>query len=179
MTAESSTRAISRKRPPHHDLLFVKSGAGGDDNRPVVAVRAGGSGDITPPATGTSNEHIAWFDRRAGGTYLPTPVIYDSAMYVLNDKGIFSRYSAQTGERSYQSRVAPGAAAFTASPWAYKGHVFALSEEGHTFVIEAGDQYRLARVNALNDFSMATPAIVGDRLLIRTQHRLYSIRNRR
>lgn len=161
-----------------NDLLFVTSGAGGDDNRPVVAVRAGGSGDITPPATETGNEHVAWFDRRAGGTYLPTPVIYDSAMYVLNDKGIFSRYNAQTGERSYQSRVAPGAAAFTASPWAYNGHVFALSEEGDTFVIEAGDQYRLARVNALNDFSMATPAIVGDRLLIRTQHRLYSIRNR-
>ena len=76
-------------------------------------------------------------------------------------------------------RVAPGAAAFTASPWAYNGHVFALSEEGDTFVIEAADQYRLVRVNALDDFSMATPAIVGDRLLIRTQHRLYSIRNRK
>ena len=49
---------------------------------------------------------------------------------------------------------------------------------GDTFVIEAADQYRLVRVNSLDDFSMATPAIVGDRLLIRTQHRLYSIRNR-
>ena len=75
--------------------------------------------------------------------------------------------------------MAPGAAAFTASPWAYNGHVFALSEEGQTYVIEAADQYRLVRVNALDDFAMATPAIVGDRLLIRTQHRLYSIRNRR
>jgi outer membrane protein assembly factor BamB len=65
------------------------------------------------------------------------------------------------------------------TPWAYNGHVFVLSEEGDTFVIEAADQYRLVRVNALDDFSMATPAIVGDRLLIRTQHRLYSIRNRR
>lgn len=45
-------------------------------------------------------------------------------------------------------------------------------------MIEAGPQYRLVRVNALDDFSMATPAIVGDRLLIRTQHRLYSIRDR-
>jgi hypothetical protein len=67
----------------------------------------------------------------------------------------------------------------SASPWAYNGHVFLMSEEGDTFVIEAGDQYKLVRVNSLDDFSMATPAIVGDRLLIRTQHRLYSIRNRK
>ena len=57
-----------------------------------------------------------------------------------------------------------------------------LGEDGTTertdFVIEAADQYRLVRVNSLDDFSMATPAIVGDRLLIRTQHRLYSIRHR-
>ena len=73
--------------------------------------------------------------------------------------------------------MAPGASAFTASPWAYNGHVFVMSEEGDTFVIEASDQYRLVRVNSLDDFSMATPAIVGDRLVIRTQHRLYAIRN--
>jgi outer membrane protein assembly factor BamB len=120
-----------------------------------------------------------WYDRAAGGTYLPTPVIYKNALYVLSDKGIFSRRNPETGERTYQSRVAPGAAAFTASPWAYNGHVFVLSEEGDTFVIEAGSEYRLVQTNSLDDFSMATPAIVGDRLLIRTQHRLYSIRNRR
>jgi len=50
-----------------------------------------------------------------------------------------------------------------------------MSEEGDTYVIEAANEYRLVRKNSL-DFSMATPAIVGDRLLIRTQHRLWSIR---
>ena len=71
------------------------------------------------------------------------------------------------------------AATFTASPWAYNGYVFAMSEEGDTYVVEAGTEYKLVRTNSLDDFSMATPAIVGDRLLIRTQHRLYSIRNRK
>ena len=53
-------------------------------------------------------------------------------------------------------------------------------ERDHTGVIEAAaTEYRLEHVNSLDDFSMATPAIVGDRLLIRTQHRLYSIRNRK
>jgi outer membrane protein assembly factor BamB len=162
-----------------NDLLFVTSGAGGEDNRPIVAIRAGGSGDLTPPASATTSDHVAWFDRTAGGTYLPTPVIYKDALYVLNDKGILSRRNPMTGERLYQARVAPGAANFTASPWAYNGHVFAMNEEGNTYVIDAGSEYRLVATNALDDFSMATPAIVGDRLLIRTQHRLYSIRQRR
>ena len=83
---------------------------------------------------------------------------------------------AQTTTR----RVATVPATFTASPWAYNGHVFVMSEEGDTYVIEAAaDQYKLERTNSLDDFSMASPAIVGDRLLIRTQHRLYSIRNKR
>ena len=57
----------------------------------------------------------------AGGTYLPTPVIYDGALYVLYSRGIFARYDVDTGERVYRSRIAQGAAAFTASPWAYGG----------------------------------------------------------
>lgn len=163
-----------------NDMVFITSGAGGEDNRPIVAVRAGGSGDITPPATETSNEHIVWFDKRAGGTYLPTPVIYNNAMFVVNDKGIFTRLKPQTGERVYQARVATTPTTFTSSLWAYNGHIFALSEEGDTFVIDAAsDEYKLVRVNSLDDFSMASPAIVGDRLLIRTQHKLWSIRNRK
>jgi outer membrane protein assembly factor BamB len=98
---------------------------------------------------------------------------------VLNNKGIFARYNPETGARTYQSRVGPDASTFTASPWAYNGHVFVMSEEGNTYVIEAADEYRLVGVNPLDDFSMATPAIVGDRLLIRTQRRLYSIRHPR
>ena len=162
-----------------NDLLFLTSGSGADDNKPIVAVRAGGSGDITPSGTETTNEHVVWFDRRAGGTYLPTPLIYKDALYVLNDKGIFARHNPETGERIYQSRVSPVPATFTASPWAYNGYVFAMSEEGDTYVVEAASEYKLVRTNSLDDFSMATPAIVGDRLLIRTQHRLYSIRNRK
>jgi outer membrane protein assembly factor BamB len=162
-----------------NDVLFVTSGTSGDTNKPIVAIRAGGSGDITPPEAANKNEHVVWYERLAGGTYLPTPVIYKNALYVLYDKGIISRYTVDTGERIFRSRIAPEASAFTASPWAYGGKVFLLSEEGNTFVIEAGEEYRLLGVNPLDEFALATPAIVGDRLLIRTQNHLYSIRNRR
>lgn len=161
------------------DILYMTSGTSGDDHKPIVAIRAGGAGDITPPESVNKNDYVVWYDRVAGGTYLPTPVVYRNGLYVLYDKGIFSRYKVETGERVFRSRVAPGAAAFTASPWAYDGKVFLLSEEGDTFVTEAGDEYRLLGVNSLDEFAMATPAMVGDRLLIRTQSHLYSIRNRR
>jgi outer membrane protein assembly factor BamB len=143
-----------------------------------VAVRPGGSGDITPAEPENRNAHVIWYERLAGGTYLPTPVLYQNALYVLYDRGIFSRFKADTGERVYRSRIAPEASAFTASPWAYGGKIFLLSEEGNTFVVEAGEAFRLLGVNALDEFALATPAIVGDRLLIRTKSRLYSIRQR-
>ena len=162
-----------------NDILLLTSGTSGDDNKPIVAIRAGGAGDITPSEPANKNDHVIWYDRLAGGTYLPTPVAYRNALYVLYDKGIFSRYQLETGERVFRSRIAPGASAFTASPWAYDGKVFLLSEEGNTFVVEAGNEYRLLHVNSLDEFTLASPAIAGDRLVIRTQHHLYSIRNRR
>ncbi len=158
-------------------LLYVSSGSSGGRNKPIAAIRPGGSGDITPPEPENKNDYVVWYNRLAGGTYLPTPLIYDGAMYVLYEKGIFARYNVETGERIYRSRIATGAAAFIASPWAYNGKIFALNEEGDTFVIEAGEEYRLLGVSSLDEWAMATPAIVGDRLLIRTQSRLYSIRN--
>jgi outer membrane protein assembly factor BamB len=159
------------------DLLFVSSGTARDPNKPVVAFRPGASGEIALPEDGESDPHIAWHNPAAGGSYLPTPLILDDALYVLSDKGILSKYDAGSGERIHRARVDRGAGNFTASPWAYEGKIFALNEEGDTFVVGAGDELELIRVNSLDEFSMATPALAGDRLLIRTQSKLYSIRN--
>ena len=151
-------------------LLFVTSGSSGGSGRTMAVIRATKGGE--------EKDRIVWEDRLAGATYLPTPLVYEGALYVLSAKGILARYDARTGERVYRARVSPEAAAFTASPWAYDGKVFALSEEGDTFVVEAGATYRLLGVNRLEDWALATPAIAGDRLLVRTRSRLYSIRRR-
>ena len=60
--------------------------------------------------------------------------------------------------------------------WAYNDKIFALSEQGDTYVIKAGPAFEVLHVNSLDEMAMASPAIVGDRLLIRTQSKLYSIR---
>ncbi len=155
-------------------LLYLVSGPPGTDSWPIAAVRAGASGDITVAEGDAEGEHVAWYDWR-GGVYLSTPVIYADQLYVLTDKGVVSRYDARTGELGYRERLA--ATTFTASPWAYNGRVFFLSEEGDTYVIGSGGEYQLLAVNALEEYALASPAIVGDRLLLRTQHHIWSLRD--
>jgi outer membrane protein assembly factor BamB len=157
--------------------LYLSSGAKGRSDTPLAAIRPGASGDITMGEMQESSDDVLWFDRTGGGTYLPTPVLYNSGVYVLTDKGIFSRHDAKTGARTYQTRIHTTARNFTSSPWAYNGNVFAINEEGDTFVMKAGTEFEFVGINSLDEFVLATPAISGDRLLIRTQSKLYSIRN--
>jgi len=74
-----------------------------------------------------------------------------------------------------RQRVAPGAHAFTTSPWAYNGKIFCLSEDGDAYVIEAGREFKVVGKNSLDEMCMATPAIVGGRLIVRTASHLYCI----
>jgi outer membrane protein assembly factor BamB len=152
-------------------LLYVDAG----QTRPMFAVRPGASGDISLGKTDKSNEYVAWSEPRAG-TYIPTPVAYDGALYILYDKGILGRLDANTGKQTYKARIDIEAGAFTSSPWAYNGKIFCLSEEGKTYVIAAGETFKVLHVNPLDEMALATPAIAGDRLLLRTETRLYSIR---
>lgn len=155
------------------DMLYVDAGRG----RPLYAIKPGAAGDISLAKDEKSNAFVVWSEGR-GGTYLPTPVAYEGAIYVLNETGILSRIEAKTGKVSYRSRLDKDAGNFTSSPWAYHGRVFCLNEEGKTFVVSAGEKFELLQVNSLDEMAQASPAIVGDRLLVRTESRLYSIRQR-
>jgi outer membrane protein assembly factor BamB len=152
-------------------LLYIDGGRG----RPLFALRPGAKGNISLGKDQTSNDYVVWSQPRAG-TYLPSPVAYVGGVYMLTETGILSRFDARTGKLSYKTRIDPAAANFTTSPWAYNGKLFCLSEEGQTFVVAAGEQFKLLHVNVLDDMALASPAMVGDRLLIRTERRLYSIR---
>lgn len=155
----------------YEGLLYINAGRG----KPMFAIKPGARGDITLAKTEKSNAFVVWSDAR-GGTYLPTPVAYEGGVYSLTETGILSRFDSKTGKLSYKSRIHPEAGFFTTSPWAYNGKIFCLSEEGKTFVIAAGETFQLLHSNALDEMAQATPAIVGDRLLLRTESKLYSIR---
>ena len=68
--------------------------------------------------------------------------------------------------------------AFTASPWAYNGKIFALSEDGNTYVMQAGPEFKLLGTNSLNEMTLATPAIANGSLIVRTASKLYRIARR-
>ncbi len=87
--------------------------------------------------------------------------------------------AAGTGREIYEKQRInlEGTSSFISSPWAYDNKIFCLSEDGDTFVFEAGPEYKLIGKNSLNEMCMATPAIARDSLIIRTTAHLYRIKN--
>ena len=156
-------------------LLYVSSGFPSMLFRPVYAIRPGASGDISLEAGETSNEHVVWFHADAG-TYMPSGLVYDGLFYGLYTQGFLTAHDARSGDEVYgRVRIARGTGGFTSSPWAYNGRVFALSEDGDTYVIRAGPDYELLRVNPLEEMVNATPAVLRGSLIIRTVSSLWRI----
>jgi outer membrane protein assembly factor BamB len=158
-----------------HGLLYVSSGYVMDQTRPIFAVKPGASGDISLRDEADANSFIAWRQKKAG-PYNPTPLVYGDYLYVLYDMGFFACYEAKTGKPVYDRQRVQGP--FTASPWASDGKVFCLNEDGNTHVIAAGPEFKELRQNRLDEMALATPAVSGDRLLIRTATKLYCIRKK-
>jgi outer membrane protein assembly factor BamB len=160
-----------------HGLLYVTSGYVGDKKRPIFAIRPGAQGDISLKDDQTSNQYIAWCQKQ-GGPYNPSPIVCGDYLYVLYDRGFLSCYDAKTGQEVYsKQQIAAGATAFTASPWANNGKLFCLSEDGDTFVIQAGPEFKVLGKNALEEMCMATPAAIRGSLILRTISKLYRIGN--
>jgi len=168
-----------------HGLLYVMSGYVGDAVRPVYAIRPGAEGDISLTDDATSSEFVAWFQDTAG-PYHPTPLVYGDYYFTLLDRGFFTVHDARSGEELYfteqqiqqqevRRRVARGTGGFTASPWAYNGMVFVLSEEGDTYVLDSNDRFRLVATNSLDEVAMSSPAIARGNLFIRTRSHLWRI----
>jgi outer membrane protein assembly factor BamB len=155
-------------------LLYLATGSQGESNRPVFAVRPGASGNITLPKGQESSEFVAWFHPRASA-YTSSPLVYRGRMYVVNDNGILTVFDSKTGKEIYKARAGGTGNTFSASPWAADGKVYLLSEDGNTFIIEAGDSYKELAKNSVDEMSFASPALASDTIFLRTQTKLYRI----
>jgi len=156
-------------------ILYLNGGPG----QPVYAIKPGAAGDISLGKEETSNAHVLWAEPRAG-TAPTSLVVCDGGIYSLTERGIVSRLDLKTGKASYKTRLGLDVGYFTSTPWAYNGKIFYLNEEAKTYVAAAGDTFQLLHTNELApEMTQATPAIAGDRLLVRTESRLYSIRRKR
>ena len=155
-------------------LLYITSGYFPDNPRPAFAIAPGGSGDIGLADGETANSHIRWYQPLIG-PYNPSPIVYRGLYYTILDRGFLTLNDARSGEEIYGKVRLSGSPTFTAAPWAYNGKVFFLSEDGETYVIEAGKEYREIRTNDLDELSLSTPSIAQGKLLIRTSTRVWCI----
>jgi hypothetical protein len=80
-----------------------------------------------------------------------------------------------TQEVYARQRISGDSAGFTSSPWAYNGRIFAISEDGDTYVMQAGPEFKLLGKNSLGEMTLATPAVSRGSLFVRTVSRLYRI----
>ena len=142
------------------DLVIVTGGypTGG---RPILGIRA---------ATG----EVVWQLER-GSPYTPTPIVYEGILYVCIDNGVLSAYDAATGTRLYQQRIAPDVGGFSASAVAAAGRLYIPSEDGVVYVIRAGREYELLARNDMREMCLATPAVSGNLLLVRTRSQLIAL----
>jgi outer membrane protein assembly factor BamB len=156
--------------------LYITNGWVAYPYRPLFVLRPGMSGEYTFQAGETKDEYLVWSSDELG-PYHPTPIIVNGRYYTLFDQGFLRCNDARTGEEIFGKQRIGGGAGFTSSPWSYQGKIFCLNEDGQTFVIEAGNEFKVLGVNELDEMCMATPAISGDSLLIRGRDHLYCIRN--
>ena len=153
-------------------LIIVSSGRGPE--RPVFAIRPGAAGDITLRDGETSNKSIAWSKTRRGG-YMPTPLIYRSEVYVLNNDGVLACFDLKSGTEHYADRVPHRSFGFSASPVAADGKIYLAGEDGVVFVLEAGHKLKLLATNPLGEPLMASPALSEGTLYLRGSRHLFAV----
>lgn len=158
---------------PVYGLDLIVVGNGYRPLRPIYAIRPGAKGEI-PLGDATSSQDVAW-SKKAGGPYFTTPMVYGEHLYVLSENGVLTNYYVKTGEEIYRQRVGDKGAAFSASPVAANGHLYLTGEDGNVYVIKAGIEYKLVAVNPVGELCMATPALAGGMVYIRTRNHLLGI----
>ena len=159
---------------PFHRIVASPVVAGGlvyapSRERPLLAIKAGGSGDVT-------SSHRVWsFDN---GPDVPTPVTDGTYFYSVNDRGIVYCLDAKTGKVIYgPQRIKPGT--YSASPVLAGGHVYITNEEGVTTVFKAGPKFEVVAENAVNEFVLSSVAVSDGQIFLRTSGHLYAIGQRR
>ncbi len=144
-----------------HGKVFLNTGDGG---LKLLAARPDGRGDVT-------KTHIDWSTDKAVPSRC-APVLADDLLVMNNEGGIVTCLEAKTGAKVWQERLA---GKFTASPVLAEGRLYYFSEGGPSYVVEAGRVWKKLASNKLDDGCMASPAVAGKALFVRTKTHLYRI----
>jgi outer membrane protein assembly factor BamB len=144
-----------------HGLLYISTGY----NTPQLwALRPNGQGDVT-------DSHVAWTYRGQ----IPanaSPVLIGDRIYCVSDRGVVSCINALDGSEVWKKRAGSG---YSASPVVADGKIYLWSEEGEVHVLAPGDEYQVLATNKMEGRLMASPAILGREIYLRTDTHLYRI----
>ena len=164
-TVQGMTREVIPTPVVGHDLVFASSGRAG----PTLAIRPGGSGDVT-------DTHVTWRSPK-GSPFVPSGIIHGDLLYLINDmQSILTVFDAASGELAYQSRLGePVREGFSVSPVAVGDKLFFTNDNGQTFVVRAGPTFELLHVNELGTTVIASPALVDGTWYWRTDRELLAI----
>ncbi|MDB5307033.1 MAG: serine/threonine protein kinase [Gemmataceae bacterium] len=136
----------------------------GYDNPVLYAIRADGKGDVT-------DTHVAWTAKK-GAPRNASPLLIGDALYVVSDSGVLTCFDAATGSERWGEGLG---GAYSASPVFAGGRVYLLSEDGTGTVFNPGSSYDQVAKNKLGERALASCAVDGDALLLRTAKALYRI----
>jgi outer membrane protein assembly factor BamB len=147
-------------RPIYADgLVVITNGSGG-----MIAVRPEGTGNIT-------DSHIAWSAKKSVSKKA-SPVVINGLIYMVSDDGIASCRQLQDGKILWQQRLG---GTYAASPIYAGGRIYLLSTEGEIVTLRKGREFHKLAETKLGDGFMASPAVVGHQLVLRSKSALYSI----
>jgi len=149
------------------DLVFLMTGY---QNPKLMAVRLGREGDLT------GTDAVVWSQTR-GTSYTPSPVIFDNKLYVLTDSGMISCFNAKTGQPYYHQARLPKTYSFKSSPVGANGKLYLATENEDVVVLRMGETFEVLATNTMTDqVFIATPAISGGELFLRSKTTLFCIR---
>jgi outer membrane protein assembly factor BamB len=143
------------------DLVFFPTGFAKGQ---LLAVKLGGGGVLDA-------SRIAWRSNRSVPNK-PSVTLVGDLLFTVDDSGIASCLMAATGEEVWRERAGGN---YSASPLYADGRVYVFNEEGKAVVFAAAREFRKLSENTLADGFMASPAVHGDALILRTKSALYRI----
>jgi outer membrane protein assembly factor BamB len=130
----------------------------------LLAVRLDGKGDVTKSA-------VAWhFDKQVPKK--SSLLLVGSELYMVSDNGVATCLDAKTGKLHWRQRLGGD---FSASPLFADGRIYFLNQDGETTVVQPGTTFKKLATNKLAGAHMASPAVVGDAIYLRTDRALYRI----
>jgi outer membrane protein assembly factor BamB len=144
-----------------HGLVYIATGF---QQPTLIAVRPDGTGDVT-------TTHVAWTLKR-GAPLTPSPLLVGDELFIVNDGGIATCLDAKTGAIHWVQRLGGG---YSASPVFADGRIYFLNEEGQSTVIAPGTVFERLATSALDGEILASMAVSGGSIFIRTDSHLYRI----